>query len=176
MAQIGFTKKQEAVYDRFNKMRQEYQDAHGRTYAPGFLTVLMDVFVVYMELKTMQANDLEYEVSLLAHEAALSDNLLSKKMLDNLESENCFVIKSTKHDSMYIQRVLAGSKKPILTTDQDKAARFDCDYGARCFLDSNFMEIKKWVIVNISEPVSLRAYIADAEANDPNLKPENEPE
>ena len=42
MAQIGFTHKTEPVYDRFERMRRAYEDAHGRTYAPGFLTVLMD--------------------------------------------------------------------------------------------------------------------------------------
>ena len=42
MANIGFTEKQEAVYTRFQDMRRAYEDAHGRTYAPGFLTVLMD--------------------------------------------------------------------------------------------------------------------------------------
>jgi hypothetical protein len=50
MAQIGFTSKQEAAYDRFQKMRQDYQDAHGRTYAPGFLTVLMDLWEVVAQL------------------------------------------------------------------------------------------------------------------------------
>ena len=44
MAQIGFTHKTEPVYDRFERMRRAYEDAHGRTYAPGFLTVLMDGF------------------------------------------------------------------------------------------------------------------------------------
>ncbi len=42
MAQIGFTHKTEPVYDRFQDMRRAYEDAHGRTYAPEFLTVLMD--------------------------------------------------------------------------------------------------------------------------------------
>ena len=46
MAQIGFTHKTEPVYDRFERMRRAYEDAHGRTYAPGFLTVLMDTFEV----------------------------------------------------------------------------------------------------------------------------------
>ena len=42
MAQIGFTTKTEPVYDRFNKMRRNYVEKHGRTYAPDFLTALMD--------------------------------------------------------------------------------------------------------------------------------------
>lgn len=42
MANIGFTDKQIHVYDRFQKMRRDYEDVHGRTYAPDFLTVLMD--------------------------------------------------------------------------------------------------------------------------------------
>ena len=66
---------------------------------------------------------------------------------------------------------MAGSKKPVLTTDQNKALRFNSEYDAVCFLDSNFMEIKKWLIVNLSDPVSLRAYITDAEASDPQLHP-----
>ena len=44
MANIGFTDKQLHVYTRFQDMRRAYEDAHGRTYAPGFLTVLMDAF------------------------------------------------------------------------------------------------------------------------------------
>lgn len=44
MAQIGFTLKQEHVYARFQTLRRAYEDAHGRTYAPGFLTVLMDAW------------------------------------------------------------------------------------------------------------------------------------
>lgn len=44
MAQIGFTHKTEPVYDRFNEMRLAYAEEHGRTYAPDFLTVLMDAF------------------------------------------------------------------------------------------------------------------------------------
>ena len=42
MQSIAFTAKTGHVYDRFQKMRRAYEDAHGRTYAPGFLTVLMD--------------------------------------------------------------------------------------------------------------------------------------
>ena len=44
MAQIGFTHKTEHIYDRFEKMRRAYEDTNGRTYAPGFLTVLMDAW------------------------------------------------------------------------------------------------------------------------------------
>jgi len=44
MAQIGFTAKTEPIYDRFQKMRRAYEAAHGRTYAPGFLAVLMDAW------------------------------------------------------------------------------------------------------------------------------------
>ena len=44
MANIGFTDKQLHVYTRFQDMRRAYEAAHGRTYAPGFLTVLMDAF------------------------------------------------------------------------------------------------------------------------------------
>jgi hypothetical protein len=46
MANIGFTEKQLHVYNRFNKMRLAYAEEHGRTYAPDFLSVLMDVFEV----------------------------------------------------------------------------------------------------------------------------------
>ena len=42
MQSIAFTDKTEHVYTRFQDMRRAYEDAHGRTYAPGFLTVLMD--------------------------------------------------------------------------------------------------------------------------------------
>ena len=44
MAQIGFTHKTEPVYNRFEKLRSDYAREHGRTYAPGFLTVLMDAW------------------------------------------------------------------------------------------------------------------------------------
>ena len=74
MAQIGFTKKQEAVYDRFNKMRQEYQDAHGRTYAPGFLTVLMDAFEVVSRLENVMELDGTKPVSLRAYIADAEAN------------------------------------------------------------------------------------------------------
>ncbi len=46
MAQIGFTEKQEHVYERFNALRRTYADKHGRTYAPGFLEVLLNAFEV----------------------------------------------------------------------------------------------------------------------------------
>lgn len=49
MSQIGFTKKTESVYDRFQVMRRAYEDKHGRTYAPDFLTVLMDRWEVEQE-------------------------------------------------------------------------------------------------------------------------------
>ena len=44
MQSIAFTDKTEHVYTRFQDMRRAYEAAHGRTYAPGFLTVLMDAF------------------------------------------------------------------------------------------------------------------------------------
>ena len=44
MQSIAFTAKTGHVYDRFQKMRQAYAEEHGRTYAPGFLTVLMDAW------------------------------------------------------------------------------------------------------------------------------------
>jgi hypothetical protein len=49
MANIGFTDKQLHVYDRFNTLRLAYQAKHGRTYAPGFLAVLMDAWEKYHE-------------------------------------------------------------------------------------------------------------------------------
>lgn len=180
MAQIGFTHKTEPIYDRFNALRRAYEDANGggRVYNPDFLTVLMDAYLMYKEIHDLQEMDrqVEYEASLREYEAAVIEESLSRNLLNNLEieeiksNENQFVIESTKHKAMYIQRVLAGSKKPVLTTDQNKALRFNSEYDAVCFLDSNFMEIKKWLIVNLSEPVSFRAYIADAEANDPSLQ------
>lgn len=51
MAQIGFTHKTEPIYDRFQAMRREYEDKHGRTYAPDFLAVLMDNWGVIEECK-----------------------------------------------------------------------------------------------------------------------------
>jgi len=62
MAQIGFTKKQEHVYDRFQTLRRSYADKHGRTYAPGFLEVLMDAYAMYSELKAMQEEDWNQEL------------------------------------------------------------------------------------------------------------------
>jgi hypothetical protein len=51
MAQIGFTEKQEHVYDRFQTLRRNYADKHGRMYAPGFLEVLMDAWEVLENCK-----------------------------------------------------------------------------------------------------------------------------
>lgn len=112
MAQIGFTKKQESVYNRFNAMRRAYEDAHGRTYAPDFLSVLMDAFEMI-------------EGSAQSTTMSLLDLLNATKDLDGL------------------------------TPDEIAA------------LDEAIEECK---------PVSLRAYIADVEANNPNLQPENETE
>lgn len=59
MAQIGFTDKNEKVYARFQKMRREYEDKHGRTYAPDFLTVLMDAFEVLEKCEAMNKAEQE---------------------------------------------------------------------------------------------------------------------
>ena len=59
MAQIGFTEKNEKVYARFQKMRRDYEDKHGRTYAPDFLTVLMDAFEVLEKCEAMNKAEQE---------------------------------------------------------------------------------------------------------------------
>lgn len=76
MAQIGFTHKTEPVYDRFEKLRSDYAREHGRTYAPGFLTVLMDAFEVVIRLETVMEldgtmNDQKYSEELLERAKAI---------------------------------------------------------------------------------------------------------
>lgn len=80
MAQIGFTKKQEAVYDRFNALRLAYQAKHGRTYAPGFLAVLMDAFEAMDKIKVIP----------FSPDMDLSDfvKTVVKSAIDSIEPEN----------------------------------------------------------------------------------------
>ena len=112
MPQIGFTDKQAHVYARFQKMRRDYEDKHGRTYAPDFLTVLMDTFEV----------------------------LAKCEELNEAEQEN----PTPKAQVTYCVKQLDG--KPTM------------------------YRVEEWEREgSIWEPVSLRAYIADAEANDPGL-------
>ena len=74
MANIGFTDKQLHVYARFQDMRRAYEDAHGRTYAPGFLTVLMDAFEVVSRLENVMELDGTKPVSLRAYIADAEAN------------------------------------------------------------------------------------------------------
>jgi hypothetical protein len=69
MAQIGFTAKQEHVYDRFQTLRRAYADKHGRTYAPGFLTVLMNEWEEAQSTRIAQSS-----VSLQAYAANAEAN------------------------------------------------------------------------------------------------------
>lgn len=74
MAQIGFTHKSEHIYDRFEKLRSDYAREHGRTYAPGFLTVLMDAFEVIGRLETVMELDSTKPVSLRSYIADAEAN------------------------------------------------------------------------------------------------------
>jgi len=84
MAQIGFTHKTEHVYDRFEKLRSDYAREHGRTYAPGFLTVLMDAFEIVKNISEADISNIlnDHTVSLRAYIANAEAND------PNLEPEN----------------------------------------------------------------------------------------
>lgn len=92
MAQIGFTEKQEHVYDRFQKMRLAYQAKNGRTYAPGFLTVLMDAWeqreVVLLHKAVGQyMSNIEYdETALYEYTLWLSKDIKSAMRFKSSES------------------------------------------------------------------------------------------
>jgi hypothetical protein len=67
MAQIGFTHKTEPVYTRFQDMRRAYEDAHGRTYAPDFLTALMDEWNVLKKCEELNRAEQENPTSSGSH-------------------------------------------------------------------------------------------------------------
>ena len=119
MAQIGFTHKSEEIYNRFQDMRREYELLHGRTYAPDFLTVLMDVMEYIHQLNTARVKWISYYP----------------------KTAGRFVLEVTED-------------------------------GIRLYQVHPDREGDEWVEINKPKPASLRAYIANAEANEPNLKPE----
>jgi len=141
MAQIGFTHKSEHIYDRFEKMRRAYEDKHGRTYAPGFLTVLMDAWE-------------EREVVLLHKNVG--------QYLSNMAYDETALYEYT----------------PWLSLDIKSAMRFKSTEKAIQYLESSEQDVKEWDVVDFltAKPVTLQAYAANAEANDPQyLEPENNP-
>ena len=144
MAQIGFTAKTEPVYDRFNKMRLAYAEEHGRTYAPDFLTVLMDVF------EKMGAAGQSASMSLL-------DLLNATKDLDGLtpdeiaaldeaiaEANEQVVIKDGYCRYM-TQSIMAGANF-FLTDYKEKAMVFDNRDQATTFLRKCGHEVGNWII------------------------------
>lgn len=80
MQSIAFTDKTEHIYARFQDMRRAYEAAHGRTYAPGFLTVLMDGYLLYKEIYDLQEMDRQVE----GKGMSLLDLLNATKDLDGL--------------------------------------------------------------------------------------------
>ena len=113
MANIGFTDKQLHVYTRFQDMRRAYEDAHGRTYAPGFLTVLMDALNVINQLNTAR----------------------EEWVKTHPKSTVSFVIEPGENGEVQFWRI-----------EEDAPGQ------------------ERWT--ELLPPVSLRAYIADAEANE----------
>jgi hypothetical protein len=52
MAQIGFTKKTEHIYDRFADLLLKEKQRSGRVYAPQFLDAMMDLWEEYTRRET----------------------------------------------------------------------------------------------------------------------------
>ena len=145
MAQIGFTKKQEAVYTRFQDMRRAYEYAHGRTYAPGFLTVLMDTF------EKLGSSGESASMSLL-------DLLNATKDLDGLtpgeiaaldeaiDEARAQVIIKQSDGALYLEKMLAHNHNACLTPHRDEAMVFDNRDQATAFLRKCGHEVGNWII------------------------------
>jgi hypothetical protein len=151
MKSIAFTDKQEHVFTRFNALRRAYEDANGgaRIYNPDFLTVLMDRF-----------NTLE-NIQAFAKTLGEADQLRGKAfVLIPFWDENRIDIctPSYRVESSPDQWDVVGS------FSIDKSKNGECSG----FCGLNYCDENGCVE---SKPISLRAYIADAEASDPNLQP-----
>ncbi len=133
MAQIGFTAKTEHVYDRFNKMQRDYVEKHGRTYAPGFLTVLMDKW----EEAGMVASAIDSCMQSLP-------NVSLRAYIADAETNDQVVIKDGSCRYM-TESTMAGANF-FLTDYKKKAMVFDNRDQATAFLRQCGHEIGNWII------------------------------
>lgn len=143
MAQIGFTAKTENIYNRFNKMRLAYAEEHGRTYAPSFLTVLMDAFEKLDRIKVIPFSpDMELSEFVKTVVRSAVDNIA------DAEAKEQVIIKQID-GSQYLEKMLAHNHNAYLTPQRDKAMVFDNRDQATAFLRQCGHEIGNWII----EPV-----------------------
>lgn len=133
MAQIGFTKKQEAVYDRFNALRLAYQAKHGRTYAPGFLTKLMN--------KWEYSENVEYDSIIHAY----IDLPSAPK-----EADTQPVIIKQSDGALYLQSSSVATANFGMTHDRSEAIVFDSPDQAKTFLRQAGRDAGDWIL----EPVN----------------------
>ena len=141
MAQIGFTAKTEPVYDRFNKMRLAYAEEHGRTYAPDFLTVLMDAFLLVQE--TRENDRLIWEIE--TKQAVLHKPVSLRAYVADVEANEPVIIKQSD-GAQYLEKMLAHNHNAYLTPQRDKAMVFDNRDQATAFLRKCGHEVGNWII------------------------------
>ena len=140
MAQIGFTHKTEPVYDRFEKLRSDYAREHGRTYAPSFLTVLMDAFEKLDKIKVIPFSpDMELSEFVKTVVRSAVDNIA------DAEAKEQVIIKQID-GSQYLEKMLAHNHNAYLTPQRDKAMVFDNRDQATAFLRKCGHEIGNWII------------------------------
>lgn len=133
MANIGFTDKQLHVYDRFNALRLAYQAKHGRTYAPGFLTKLMDAWE-YSE-------NVEYDSIIQAY----IDLPSAPK-----EADTQPVIIKQSDGALYLQSSSVATANFGMTHHKQEAMVFDSHDQAKAFLRQAGREVGDWIL----EPVN----------------------
>ena len=141
MAQIGFTAKTEPVYDRFNKMRLAYAEEHGRTYAPDFLTVLMDAFLLVQE--TRENDRLIWEIE--TKQAVLHKPVSLRAYVADVEANEPVIIKQSD-GAQYLEKMLAHNHNAYLTTQREKAMVFDSRDQAATFLRKCGHEVGNWIL------------------------------
>lgn len=143
MAQIGFTEKQEHVYDRFQEMRLAYQAKHGRTYAPGFLTVLMDAW---------ESKEKGLSLRELLEATKKLDGLdeIEIAVLDAVLEECRPVIIKQSDGALYLQNSGIATANFGMTHDRSEAMIFDSPDQANAFLRQSGREVGEWIL----EPVN----------------------
>lgn len=140
MAQIGFTHKTEHVYDRFEKMRRAYEDAHGRTYAPGFLTVLMDAFLLVQE--TRENDRLIWEIE--TKQAGMPEPVSLRAYIADAEMNERVVIKDG--NNRYIENINPATTNLFMAERREEAMVFDNRDQAAALLRKCGHEAGNWII------------------------------
>ncbi len=133
MAQIGFTAKTEHVYDRFNKMQRDYVEKHGRTYAPGFLTVLMDKW----EEAGMVASAIDACMQSLP-------NVSLRAYIADIEVNDQVVIKDGAN--RYISNTNQATANIFMAEHRGEAMVFDNRDQATAFLRKCGHEVGNWIV------------------------------